>query len=67
MYGDGGRTGWDGRYFVTLRLPDGREVRQDAAKPLPKGGCTIIGTDNGMSERYRRPSHVARPPFGWPL
>lgn len=49
------RSGWDGRYFVTLILPNGKVRRQDAAKPLP-GSCTIAATDNGMQDRdyYRK-------------
>lgn len=39
---------WDGRYFVTLGLPNGKVVRRDAARSPPRGPVTILATDNGM-------------------
>jgi hypothetical protein len=52
---------WDGRYFVTYGLPDGRVIRQDAAKPVPGGNVTILATDNGMRERDRSPAPAPAP------
>jgi hypothetical protein len=54
--GNGGRTGWNGNYYVTIRLATGAIVRRNAARRLPKGGCTILATDNGMQGRdyYRK-------------
>lgn len=42
---------WDGNYFVYLILRDGQVVRQNAWKPLPREGCTVAGSDNGMQGR----------------
>lgn len=48
--------GWNGNYYVTVRQSDGRIRRQNAWRPLPTGGCTVLAIDNGLQRRdyYRK-------------